>query len=447
MRALILLIFFTFTVHNCKDYKTDKIDENKTDITNEKLKLTTSPVTEVRKDFTLQGKSYKYEYKFDDNIIRIAAKDSDKGFHNEVYSDNSLVGKLQDNSWSTTPYYYKNKNLGLLFIEEGDEGGIWGYSIFLVKEKKIKEIGFIDVSSAQNSPLDKFLSLTQENSLITFEFLEPQIFSNEKTINKSEQIINIDLNTLKIIKNSNNNNNNKISFSLRNNNYTVNFATKSIVPKSDDVYFENNSLIVQKTSEDDNPHNLLIYRYYFTSASNTIQLSKIDFSKETYVEQDDICKLSYTYLPTNGSALSPNDINTFTEKDLAMYTRKLDLKQALDIVSKINKDYQCTSSLNDNEITQLLKQYPLNEKTVNDYNNIAYYQEQNKDYKNTILILDKILSQYPNRVVAWLNYADAKWGLNSKNESKEAYAKYYNLMNSQSKDMSRVPQRVKDRMK
>lgn len=125
----------------------------------------------------------------------------------------------------------------------------------------------------------------------------------------------------------------------------------------------------------------------------------------------------------------------------------MDLRQALDIVSKINKDYQCTSSLNDNEIKQLLKEYTLNEKTVNDYNNIAYYQEQNKEYNNSIFILDKILLQYPIRVVAWLNYADAKWGLNNKQESKEAYVKYYNLMNSQSKDMARVPQRVKDRMK
>lgn len=240
---------------------------------------------------------------------------------------------------------------------------------------------------------------------------------------------------------------NNFTFSLQDNNYTVNFATKSIIPKSDDVYFENNSLIVKKTSEEDNPHNILIYRYYFTSASNTIQLNKIDFSKETYVEQEDICKLSYTYLPTNGSALSPSEINTFTEKDFTMYTRQLDLKQALDIVSKINKDYQCASSLNDNEITLLLKQYPLNEKTVNDYNNIAYYQEQNKNYNNSIFILDKILAQYPNRVVAWLNYADSKWGINNKQVSKEAYIKYYNLMNSQSKDMSRVPQRVKDRMK
>ncbi|MDH5034376.1 tetratricopeptide repeat protein [Chryseobacterium cucumeris] len=444
MRTLILLIFFTFAVHNCKDYKREKIESKKTIIHEE---LTFSPVTEIKKDFTLQGKSYKYEYKFDKNIIRIAAKNYDGGFYNEVYSNNSLIGKLQKNSWSCTPYYYKNKNLGLLFIEEGDESGIWGYSIFLVKEKEIKEVGFIDISSTQDSPLNKFLSFTQENNFIIFNFLEPQFFSNQKTINKSDQTVKIDLSTLKIIKSSNNNTNSNIAFSLKDYNYTINFTTKSIVPKTDDVYFENNFLVIKKTAEENTPHNLLTYKYYFVSASNTVQLSKINFSKETYVEQDDICKLSYTYLPNNDSTFSPEEINTFTEKDLDMYIRKLDLKQALDIVSKINKDYQCTSSLTENEINQLLKQYPLNEKIVNDYNNIAYYQEQNKDYKSSISILDKILSQYPDRVVAWLNYADAKWGLNNKQESKEAYIKYFNLMNSQSKDMSRVPQRVRDRMK
>ncbi len=63
------------------------------------------------------------------------------------------------------------------------------------------------------------------------------------------------------------------------------------------------------------------------------------------------------------------------------------------LIQIIKHNFQCISSLNESEIKQLLKQYWLNEKTVND-NDIAYYQVQNKEYNNSIFILDKILLQY-----------------------------------------------------
>ncbi|SHE77104.1 hypothetical protein [Chryseobacterium vrystaatense] len=198
MRILILFIFFTFSLHTCKDYKTEK--KVKTIIVKEKLPLTFFPVMEIRRDFILQGKVYTYEYKFDQNTIRVATKKSNEGFHNEIYAEGSLVGKLKNNSWTAKPYYFKNKNFGLLFIEEGDEEGIWGYNIFFVKGKKIEQIGFVDVSSVENSSLDRFLTLTQENNLVLFNFLESNVFFYGKVINRSEQLINIDIKTLKIIK-------------------------------------------------------------------------------------------------------------------------------------------------------------------------------------------------------------------------------------------------------
>ncbi|MBP2615890.1 tetratricopeptide repeat protein [Chryseobacterium jejuense] len=405
MRFLILLLMFLFS---CKENNAKAINDDKTNLKDSTIKVSDTKIIDI---------SGKWKY---------VKKQQNSSVPEEMFTLNIV----QNNNSIKAQYCAIANSGGKIDCENDLEYNIQG----VINNGKII-VDFYSFFSNQNDKGKAEIIINDDGTLKWKIIKSPkgQFYSPDECVLQKEN---------SIIKDKTN-----FTFSLKDNNYTVNFETKSIVPKSDDVYFENNSLIVKKTSEDDNPHNLLTYKYYFTSGSNTVQLNKIDFSKETYVEQDDICKLSYTYIPLNGPAFSPDEINTFTEKDLVMYTRKLDLRQALDIVSKVNKDYQCTSSLNDNEITQLLKQYPLNKKTVNDYNNIAYYQEQNKNYNNSIFILNRILSQYPNRVVAWLNYADSKWGLNNKQESKEAYTKYYNLMSSQSKDMSKVPQRVKDRMK
>ena len=79
-------------------------------------------------------------------------------------------------------------------------------------------------------------------------------------------------------------------------------------------------------------------------------------------------------------------------------------------------------------------------------NDKAYYLEQMGVYKESIYILKKVISKDPDRVVAYLNIADAYWGNNEKEEAKESYKKYIDLMKNQGKNMNKIPQRVYDRI-
>ncbi|CAM3749608.1 tetratricopeptide repeat protein [Flavobacterium gelidilacus] len=81
------------------------------------------------------------------------------------------------------------------------------------------------------------------------------------------------------------------------------------------------------------------------------------------------------------------------------------------------------------------------------FNNIAYNYEQLGNYNEAIFLLEKIVKKDPNRVVAWLNLADAQWGNDENKEAKVSYQKYISLMKSQNKDIKKIPQRVYERNK
>ncbi|MDN3691618.1 hypothetical protein QWZ06_04805 [Chryseobacterium tructae] len=84
---------------------------------------------------------------------------------------------------------------------------------------------------------------------------------------------------------------------------------------------------------------------------------------------------------------------------------------------------------------------------VENANNQAYNLQQMGANNDSKLLLDNIVKQFPNRVVAWLNLGDVNWELNEKTKAKEAYSKYISLMKSQNKNLSKIPQRVYERSK
>lgn len=231
-------------------------------------------------------------------------------------------------------------------------------------------------------------------------------------------------------------------------NFEINFDQKTINSfknLNNEIYFENNILIVQKEIEENNPHDFISYKYYFQNSNNSIILSKIDFKKETYVENDDLCNLNYVYHPNKTIHFS--EVDFFDQNFLRSLTRDISLNQAIEIVTKTNQSYSCTSSLTTKELDFLLKKTTLDNKSVNNYNNLAYHLEQKKQYETSYYLLEKIVDKYPNRVVAYLNLADAYWGLDRQNKAKESYQKYLSLMKSQNKDLSKIPQRVYERSK
>lgn len=53
----------------------------------------------------------------------------------------------------------------------------------------------------------------------------------------------------------------------------------------------------------------------------------------------------------------------------------------------------------------------------------------------------------PQRVIAILNLADAQWEKGDEQNAKTSYKRYISQMESQNKDLKKIPQRVYDRSK
>jgi len=93
----------------------------------------------------------------------------------------------------------------------------------------------------------------------------------------------------------------------------------------------------------------------------------------------------------------------------------------------------------------VLSTLQLDRSTVTHYNNIAYYLEQAGHYDSAIHLLEKIVKDFPDRVVAYINLGDAYWGLEQHTEAREAYQAYIRLMRESNREQ-RIPQRVFDRV-
>ncbi|WP_053007637.1 tetratricopeptide repeat protein [Pragia fontium] len=87
----------------------------------------------------------------------------------------------------------------------------------------------------------------------------------------------------------------------------------------------------------------------------------------------------------------------------------------------------------------------INNVDLEKYNNIAYYLEQSGNYDEAILILEKIIKQYPKRTVAYINLGDAYWGRGERNKSRIYYKKYIEQMSGKGKS-NRIPVIVKERV-
>jgi len=84
---------------------------------------------------------------------------------------------------------------------------------------------------------------------------------------------------------------------------------------------------------------------------------------------------------------------------------------------------------------------PITRKNVGKFNDVAFFMERNKHYKSAIKILNKVIKKYPNRTVAYINLGDAYWALDQKEEAKNAYIKYVDLMKKNNKQ-KRIPKQI-----
>ena len=118
----------------------------------------------------------------------------------------------------------------------------------------------------------------------------------------------------------------------------------------------------------------------------------------------------------------------------------------------INKDIDKFTIFNQDEKKEEVyysfenKRINLSKRNLVTYNNIAYYLEKEGNYKESALLLEKIISKYPDRTVAYINLGDAYWGMNEKAKAKIAYETYIKQMKVNCKE-NRIPKKVLERVK
>ena len=138
-------------------------------------------------------------------------------------------------------------------------------------------------------------------------------------------------------------------------------------------------------------------------------------------------------------------------KDLIKKYMEFKVKEEYDLlmskIKKKDKFYKNTvSSLAYLVESEVWVYFPISNKNINMYNDLGFFFEQASDYKNSIILLQKIIEFEPTRTVAYINLGDAFFGNNNIDDAKQAYQRYLNLMEKSNKQ-KRIPKRVYDRLK
>lgn len=92
----------------------------------------------------------------------------------------------------------------------------------------------------------------------------------------------------------------------------------------------------------------------------------------------------------------------------------------------------------------LQEYFPINNESLQIYNDIAYYLYQAEKYEVAISLLDDILHRYPDRIVAHLNIADALVANDAAEEAKMHYLTYIAQMMKTGKE-KRIPKAILDK--
>jgi tetratricopeptide (TPR) repeat protein len=182
-------------------------------------------------------------------------------------------------------------------------------------------------------------------------------------------------------------------------------------------------------------YNLNIYKVFNNFLLNLIQINQ----KLKGYDGVDTCKKTVFPYKTKieiENKLKQLNISNIDVLDSLIEFLKLDYQKKYDSLFTF-KD----SSFDIDTMKSILNEIPLEIKTLQKYNDIAYYLQQANANDEAIFLLEKILEKFPNRTVAYLNLADAYNGLGNKEKAKKNYEKYINLMKQDNKEV-KIPKRV-----
>lgn len=142
--------------------------------------------------------------------------------------------------------------------------------------------------------------------------------------------------------------------------------------------------------------------------------------------------------------LAPEEESQRAQKCILHFDIKSNLDQ---IISRIKSNQNTLSDFDTKQrYAALLEKYPLTLSTVRQYNDIAFFLAQHGSDEESIFLLEKIIKQFPEHTVAYINIGDAYWNVNQKNKAKQSYAKYIELMKKTEKE-SKIPKKIFERVR
>jgi len=133
--------------------------------------------------------------------------------------------------------------------------------------------------------------------------------------------------------------------------------------------------------------------------------------------------------------VTKDSINAKFVSNYYLYFREYKQKQYLKL-----QNYKIYESLD------FLNYIGINTCNVQKINDIGYFLLEAGNFIQAKFILQNIICQFPNRIVAYINLGDAYYGLGEKDFAKQAYQKYIDLMKDSGKE-TKIPQRVFERVK
>lgn len=232
------------------------------------------------------------------------------------------------------------------------------------------------------------------------------VYKNKKTIYKNFIVNEMSVST-ELIQNTDS------SFSLL---YDQNASSTKIKEKYDFIYSDTGILLVDKEIIKFGPDGLMMNRLYmdnFNLLNKTYEdLQSLGAELPDHFEQD--CSSMSIYDSENVPFATQNF--RYSAEDL--FISYPDVK---------NGDLKISN--------------------VESANNQAFNLEKTGANQQSKILLEQIIRQFPDRIVAYLNLADVLWKIQDQDRAKIHYAEYLSLMKSQNKNLSKVPQRVYDRIK
>lgn len=186
--------------------------------------------------------------------------------------------------------------------------------------------------------------------------------------------------------------------------------------------------------------------YFLNFLKDELYLDKVIYTYDNYLDPDrkkDICSIKENIRLID---IYNNNLSIASMPDFSIREDKCNITYDLNNVTLNNITIRIKNDNKDgfsmvSRYKAILKQIPISNKTLTQYNDIAYYLQQANANEEAIFLLEKIIEKYPNRIVAYLNLADSYIGINNKEEAKQNYEKYVNLMKQNNKD-EKIPKRV-----